>query len=114
MGRLARIEASDGNFNFGYDNEGRLIRRDNANGTVTEYAYDNGGRLARVAHASADAHPIAVREYAYDADGNLTLATDQAGMKTSYRYDLERRLIEEAYPTGASPTPTGPPATVCR
>ncbi len=100
LGRLARIEASEGNFRFGYDGEGRLIRRDNANGTVTEYAYDNGGRLARVAHLAADAHPMAVREYAYDADGNLTLATDQAGLKTSYRYDRERRLIEEAYPNG--------------
>ena len=108
LGRLARLEWLGEAFRYSYDVDGRLVKADNPNGTVSEYSYDAVGRLTRVAHVDAGGHPIAAHTYAYDAEANRTLVNDEAGRSRAYRYDLDRRMVEEAGPDGRVRITYGP------
>lgn len=99
LGRVSKIVGLGGEaFVFEYGNADRLIQRKAPNGTVTEYNYDETGRIISITHSDQSGHVLVSRRCRYDADGNLLELIDEEGLKSSYQYDLQRRLISEAAP----------------
>jgi len=77
--------ASDGVWNYSYDNEGNIAGKENiADGSTWVYAYDHKNHLIRAEHRSVDAQQNLVldlaADYAYDAFGNrIAKAVDSDG-----------------------------------
>ncbi len=70
-----------------YDEQGRLVRRTEIDGVVTDFAYHSDGcrLIARVVH---DAAGVAVaNEYDYDASGNCTEVRDGKGNAVRLAYN---------------------------
>ncbi len=107
--------ASDGTFNYSYDDEGNLTKRTTiATGAVREFAYDHRNRLIQVTDkTSAAGAATQVVKYIYDlfdrriAENVDTSPTDAVdGIFTSFIYDGEGVLIEYRDPDGTGAAPT--------
>ena len=56
---------------YGYDENGRLVKTERANGTVETRTYDKAGRLTEILDKKDD-NEINHQEYSYDGSGNIT------------------------------------------
>ena len=71
----------------------RTLLREYSDDVEFEYLYDDVGRLIRKV---VDSNGLALETtYAYDGEGNLTRVTDPHGVVTVYEYDRRNRLIKE-------------------
>ncbi len=88
-GQLEKIIFPDGRSErFIYNKNGRLLRRQNHNGTTLEYSYDRLNRLVLVRSNLGQE-----KSYTYDAVGNVTSIKDALGHRTQYVYSKGGKLI---------------------
>lgn len=102
VGCPVRIETIDGTYYYDYDANGRIIRCEDPDSTVTAYTYDADGN--RVTETRTSESPVgyttnALDQYTvmgttsfiYDTRGNLVTRTEN-GTTTVYEYDGDGRL----------------------
>lgn len=88
-GQLEKIIFPDGRSErFIYNKNGRLLRRQNHNGTTLEYSYDRLNRLVLVRSNLGQE-----KSYTYDAVGNVTSIKDALGHRTQYVYSKGGKLL---------------------
>jgi YD repeat-containing protein len=75
---------------YGYDANGNLIRRADANGAITQYSYDPLDRRAAIHYP---ANPALDVSFDYDPNGNLTQMVDPLGTLLA-GYDPAQRQLE--------------------
>ncbi|MGP8941638.1 hypothetical protein ACT02W_26665, partial [Enterobacter soli] len=93
-----------------YDERGRLIRRQNAQGHETRYEYSLAGDLTAVIHPDgsrqtteydAAGRPVSTteggltRRMEYDTAGRTIRLVNENGASTTFHYDLMDRLTQE-------------------
>ena len=76
---------------------GRVDRRVDPGGLVTEYSRDAMGRLVRL--TTSEGTDI---RYQFDAAGNVVSVRDSVGAVTAFRYGSCRRLLEQTDPLGGT------------
>ena len=113
-GQLKKIIFPDGRSErFIYNKNGRLLRRQNHNGTTLEYSYDRLNRLVLVRSNLGQE-----KSYTYDAVGNVTSIKDALGHRTQYAYSKGGKLLSvtdaEENQTEYSYDAMGRLAAVCR
>jgi RHS repeat-associated protein len=100
--------ASDGTYDYAYDNEGNLITRtDIATGAVTKYAWDNRNRLTEVTSETASGTVTQTVNYYYDPENRLIAetVTPASGTATTKYYTYDGDEIVLAFSaTGAGAT----------
>jgi RHS repeat-associated protein len=79
---------------YGYDADGNVNQRVDANGDTTRYAYDPLGRLVEIAYPEGS-----TVGFEYDAVGSLLSLKDATG-QTSFTYDRVNRLTAAKFPNG--------------
>ncbi|KAG9591451.1 hypothetical protein KCV01_g11476, partial [Aureobasidium melanogenum] len=81
-----------------YDKAGRILRRKDANGVITDFTYTPRGWLSsRTIRARADGTPSSgdvTTTMAYDATGTLHSIVDPDGVTLTYTYDAAHRLTD--------------------
>ena len=90
--RATLIDPDAGTTGYAYDAAGRLIRRTDGNGKVTQHSYDTLGRL------SSTTIDGTATLYSYDSLGRL-VKEERDGLSTSYSYDSLNRLSTETRQT---------------
>ncbi|MBP3486912.1 MAG: RHS repeat protein [Roseburia sp.] len=78
-----------------FDNEGKLLRKEDANGRGITFTYDSEGQLAQAATDNG-----AALTYSYDAKGYLITVTDHTGRTVSLTYD-KYKIATVTTPSGA-------------
>ncbi|SFE34183.1 RHS repeat-associated core domain-containing protein [Actinacidiphila alni] len=87
---LATVTDSSGApLTLGYDDQGRIVRWRDRNGTRYEYIYDDQGRCVRARGSDG----VLAYDYAYDTATGTTVATDSVGATTTYEFNAARQLI---------------------
>lgn len=82
---------------FTYNSGGRISKVSYPSGRTIEYTY-NVDKLVQVVEKDADASVISTVTYSYDVNNRLNGITDAKGIKRSFVYDDQNRLIEESHP----------------
>jgi RHS repeat-associated protein len=100
---LANLTDASGNLIVGYtyDNEDRLSREDNGNGTYTTYEYDAVGQTTRLTNYAPDSSISSFSSYTYDDLGRQTGVTTLDGAWT-YDYDATGQLIHAAFASASA------------
>lgn len=97
-GLLEGLTTGKGTIRYGYDETGRLVRKELPNGAATSYAYDRQGRIRQIRHEGTGFQED--YRYQYDAAGNKIKAKkDRGGIEEgqgcfAYRYDALNRLVQ--------------------
>ena len=90
-----------------YDAGGRLIKVIEPNGKGTTYAYDAADRLIRVCHDDNDnvcgAGHAFRRDFVYSTRGKLLSETHPEAGTTTFKYDVQGRMIEKKFAGKSSP-----------
>ena len=107
-GRIIQISTTDGNWTFGYDPAGQMIKWTNPDGDITIYSYD--GRSNRIIMSEngkqSGYETNSVNQYisfnqshvfSYDANGNLIRKISR-GRNESFVFDAEGKLIQTEVP----------------
>ncbi len=96
-GQVEKSVAVDGGVTvFEYDLPGRLVRRTDPLGVVTEHSYDSLGRMITSSMPSRGKH-----SYEYDAAGNLVASTDALKQRIEFTFDgLNRLRSKTVYDAG--------------
>jgi len=81
-----------------YDNDGRLIAQEDADGVRTEFDYNIDGRESVVSNRRGY-----ITRYFYDDRGNVTVKVDADGA-TVYEYDADDNLLSTMNPLGEMST----------
>jgi YD repeat-containing protein len=100
LGRLERMEASDGRWiAFGYDEAHRVSRAHTSDNQEARYSYDAGGRLATVTTSDR-----IERRYGYTDKGQMQSITEP-GILIENRFDPAGRCVRQVntFPDGAPP-----------
>ncbi|TAG67879.1 MAG: hypothetical protein EAZ25_05665 [Oscillatoriales cyanobacterium] len=85
---------SDGTYNYGYDDEGNLIRRQEiSNGKVRDYQWDYRNRLVGVVDKNASNVETQRVQFAYDVLGRR-IAKNVNGVVTSFVYNGDNVLLD--------------------
>ena len=79
------------------DTYGKMLKKQNPDGTVLQYTYTNDGLLSTVTDQDGN-----TESYVYDKAGNLTEQTDALGNRITYAYDIHGRLIRQTDARGNS------------
>lgn len=91
-GRLTKTIDADGSvITYTHDVDGREETVKDRNGGITRYFYDNAGNIT----SQIDPMGNTVKN-TYNNDGKLTEKVDALGNKTSYKYDSDGNLVETA------------------
>jgi YD repeat-containing protein len=105
--KVATTDRLGGVTRFVYDSTSNLLTITDAQGAVTTYTYDARNLLlsetyppGQATPGSPTTPPLDQRLYVYDAARRLTSRSDQAGVLTSYVYDLASRLDGRLYSDG--------------
>ena len=105
-GRLSKLTDSGGNLivQYTYDADGRLIEKDNGNGTRTAYTYDPAGdELSITNYAPNHVTVNSFDNYTYDAEGDVLTDTNQDGA-WAYTFDTAGQLVQAVFtPNHADP-----------
>lgn len=103
LGRLSKTYDSSGYLQEWnqYGKNGKLIRKENAEGILVEYTYDIGGRQTAVITARAKKAGKVSQAYTYDARGNIIKVQDGEGNVTYYGVDLWGRITNIQNPDGS-------------
>ncbi|MBK9008597.1 MAG: DNRLRE domain-containing protein [Anaerolineae bacterium] len=96
-GRLILREDAQGHaFDYDYDAQGKLVTVSSDNGArFIQISYDPQGRIDSVSN-----HANQVVSYTYDAAGDLVSATDVLGQTWAYLYDSEHHMTQATDPAG--------------
>ena len=117
---LQLVKPGAGATTFTYDGLGRVLTKQDANGTatnvyddvngktvatavnglITTSTYDKGGRLVSMVQGTSSVPNLGTTTNAYDADGNLLMTTDPDGNRTFSLYDAARRKVATIDATG--------------
>ena len=101
-GLLAQIESPPNNdgeslyLKYGYDKNGREIKRTLADGQQIHSRYDSRGKLTSKSW-NRNQKRYEINGH-YDADGRLTQMRDNSGQSMQYRYTTNGLMIEIKYP----------------
>ncbi|TNM30562.1 RHS repeat-associated core domain-containing protein [Streptomyces sedi] len=96
-GNLAKVYNSSGlPMLFSYDEEHRLTRWEDRNGTWYRYEYDEAGRCV----FGTGTDRALECSYAYDTENHRTTATDSLGHVTVYQFNDCFQLVAETDPAG--------------
>lgn len=116
---------------YTYDDNGRVIKEENSNGTSTAYEYDNRGNITKETYTVTEdgETKTTVKTYTYDAFGNVlttgcendtssyiydaagrTLLANENGEYTRTLYDDQGRVIQEIGPEDYDSTKDGLPS----
>lgn len=97
-GQLTRVrDITNGRiYTYVYDGVGRVTRKTDSGGVVTDYTYDLAGRLTEVRENGA-----AQQTNTCDAAGRLTQSVAGNGLTTVYTYDLDGNVATQVTTKGA-------------
>lgn len=116
---------------YTYDDNGRVIKEEDSNGTSTAYEYDNRGNITKETYTVTEngETKTTVTTYTYDAFGNVlttgyendnssyiydaagrTLLANESGECTRILYDDQGRVIQEIGPEDYDGTKDGLPS----
>jgi YD repeat-containing protein len=84
-----------------YDDAGRRVVTQAANGLVQTALYSAAGDLLSISQSDAGGHALGTTSYFYDADHRLLATRDPLGAGTFYLYDAAGRQVAMIDPTGA-------------
>jgi len=102
-GRLWQLTDGAGHTNvtYGYDDLGRLARKNLGNGMATTFEYDAVGQITRLVNNAPDGAVLSQFDYAYDEAGRCTNAVTLQGTNV-YTYDAMGQLTGLTLPDGHS------------
>ena len=104
---------------FGYNNQHRPMRYEDAAGQSTSYEYNSAGQLTKITDplgnittykydgtgyllAIINANGLTQASFTYDNFGRVATRTDSERHTVSYTYDAMDRITKETYPDGTS------------
>ena len=86
---------------FVYDDAGRKVQQQTADGAITKFEFDAAGNTVAITDANDSKFT-----FEHDANGNILKATDPYGNNTVYTYDGMNNRISETDPSGKTVTYT--------
>ncbi|MEW6595857.1 MAG: DUF6531 domain-containing protein, partial [Thermodesulfobacteriota bacterium] len=93
---LLRKTEADGSITaYGYDSKGNMVSSVDPLGNQTSYTYNSAGQVTSITDAAGQ-----TTSFSYDSKGNLTKVTDAAGGTTQYSYDAAGRAVSITNPAG--------------
>ncbi|MBY0524350.1 MAG: pre-peptidase C-terminal domain-containing protein [Gemmataceae bacterium] len=102
LGRLSELRDLTGGgagtlvVHYTYDLAGRLVQKDNGNGTYTTYAYDQAGQLLHLINYAPDDSINSRFDYTYDLLGRR-IATSMLEGDWTYEYDTTGQLTHAVF-----------------
>src|SRR5438445_2154427 len=97
-GRLQDLKDANGNVmaSYAYDATGRLVRKDNGNGTYTVYQYDSADQIEHLVNYAPDGAVNSRFDYTYDSLGRQKSMATLDGQWT-YSYDPTGQLARAVF-----------------
>lgn len=95
---------------YTYRGSDRIARREQANGTVTDFEFDAAARLSAIAHRDAGGTPVSIARYLRDAaeERRLVWAAPVPQAPTRFDYDGTGRLLHAELDVPAPEPPVAP------
>ena len=111
-GRAVGVEDAEGGVtSTEYDAVGNVVSSTDALGNITWLEYNSRNQVIRETSPDPDGYgpqTAPTTQYEYDDNGNLVSVTDALGNTTSYTYDALGRLTEETLPDPDGEGPSNP------
>jgi RHS repeat-associated protein len=95
-GRISRLLNPQGVvITWTYDDAGRITSRQMSNGLRASFTWDDADQLTNLVNMTSGGVTTSTFGYAYDPPGNRTRVVEATGVRVSWAYDSNYRLIQE-------------------